>query len=220
MMQIKKWLISFGLLAALVLPITANANVKESLSDVADQKSVIDEQNPIILTAGAGSEMELDEERIEQLIFEQIRQDYYDSIKEQKQKELSLLEEQRKKVFLNMVENLSDNEKELICRITFREAGNQCEEGQRAVMEVILNRVKDKNFPNSVEGVLSAPGQFSTWKLRNKVTSEQIDNMMLILDMVQNEEPILAGNYVYFDGVKHSYGRNYIKIQGHWFGTR
>ena len=53
MMQIKKWLISFGLLAALVLPTTANAN-ETSLSDVADQKSVIDEQN---LIAGVATEM-------------------------------------------------------------------------------------------------------------------------------------------------------------------
>jgi len=216
MMQIKKWLISFGLLAALVLPVTANANEK-SLSDVADQKSVIDEQN---LTAGVASELEVDFEQIKQLLFEQSRQEYYDSIGEKERERLAEIEERRKKVYLEMIEDLSDDEKELICRITFREAGNQCEEGKRAVMEVILNRVKDKNFPNSVEGVLSAPGQFSTWKLRNKVTSEQVDNMMEILDVVRDNEPVLAGNYVYFDGVKHSYGKNYVKIQGHWFGTR
>ena len=216
MMQIKKWLISFGLLAALVLPITANANEK-SLSDVADQKSVIDEQN---LIAGVTSKLEVDFEQIEQLLFEKSRQEYYDAIGEQERKRLAEIEERRKKVYLEMIEDLSDDEKELICRITFREAGNQCEEGKRAVMEVILNRVKDENFPNSVEGVLSAPGQFSTWKLRNKVTSEQVDNMMEVLEVVQDNEPVLAGNYVYFDGVKHSYGKNYVKIQGHWFGTR
>ena len=216
MMQIKKWLISFGLLTALVLPIAANAN-ETSLSDVADQKSVIDEQN---LTAGSGFIIETDLEHIEQLLFEQERLDYYNELGEKERERLKELEEKRKKVFLEMIDNLTDEEKELICRITFREAGNQCEQGQRAVMEVILNRVKDSKFPNSVEGVLSAPGQFSTWKLRHKVTSEQIDNMMIILEMVHDEEPVLAGNYVYFDGVQHSYGKNYIKIQGHWFGTR
>lgn len=216
MMQIKKWLISFGLLAALVLPVTANANEK-SLSDVADQKSVIDEQE---LTAGAGSSLEIDIDRIQQLLWEQSRQDYYNSIGEQERARLTEIEERRKKVFLDTIDNLTDTEKDLICRIAIRETGNQCEEGKRAVIEVILNRVKDENFPNSVEGVLSAPGQFSTWKLRHKVTSEQLENMMLVLEMVRDNEPILAGNYVYFDGVKHSYGKNYIKIQGHWFGTR
>ena len=216
MMQIKKWLISFGLLAALGLPVTANANEK-SLSDVADQKSVIDEQN---LNAGVGSELEIDFEHIEQLLFEQSRQEYYDSIGEQERERLAEIEERRKKVYLEMIDDLSDYEKELICRITFREAGNQCEEGKRAVMEVILNRVKDKNFPNSVEGVLSAPGQFSTWRLRTGVSSKQIENMMEVLNVVRDNEPVLAGNYIYFDGVQHSYGRNYIKIQGHWFGTR
>lgn len=44
--------------------------------------------------------------------------------------------------YAETIDGLTEYEKDLICRIAFREAGNQCEEGQRAVMEVILNRVE------------------------------------------------------------------------------
>ena len=46
--------------------------------------------------------------------------------------------------------------------VTFREAGNQSVEGKRAVIEVILNRVKTDVWPDTVELVLSQPRQFMT----------------------------------------------------------
>ena len=126
-----------------------------------------------------------------------------------------------KNKYTDIINNLTEDEKDLICRITFREAGNQEEEGQIAVIEVILNRVIDPAFPNSVEKVLSQSGQFSTWAGRGAVTAEQISGIYPLFDTIYNkEEPVLNGNYVYFDGVKHSYGKNYIKIQDHWFAEK
>lgn len=211
MMQIKKWLISFGLLAALVLPISANGNEK-SRSDVAEQKSVIDEQQEIQLNAGVGIPLE------EIVNIKQIKSRL--ATKKIIEEYISRYKVEPRSKFADIIDNLTENEKKLICQITQREAGNQCVEGKRAIMEVIFNRIEDKNFPNTVQGVLSQSGQFSTWRLRNKVTSEQIDNIYQLFDVVYKEEPVLAGNYVYFDSVKHSYGKNYVKIQGHWFGTR
>ena len=79
--------------------------------------------------------------------------------------------------YIDIIDSLTEEEKDLICRITYREAGNQCQDGQRAVMEVI--------FP--------------------------------LFEIMYTEESVLNGNYVYFDGKQHSYGKNYIKIQDHWF---
>ena len=121
--------------------------------------------------------------------------------------------------YASLLNNMSEDDKDLICRITFREAGNQGAEGQRAVIEVILNRVIDDKWPNTVTGVLSQPGQFSTWGGRNSVTSEEVDNIYGLLAVVATEEPILNENYVYFDEKQHSYGNNYVKIQDHWFAT-
>lgn len=126
-----------------------------------------------------------------------------------------------KNKYTDLINNLTEEEKDLICRITYREAGNQNQEGQIAVIEVILNRVIDPTFPYNVEGVLSQSGQFSTWGGRGSVTEEQINGIYPLFDIIkESETTVLNGNYVYFDGVQHSYGKNYIKIQDHWFAER
>lgn len=121
--------------------------------------------------------------------------------------------------YAETIDGLTEYEKDLICRIAFREAGNQCEEGQRAVMEVILNRVESDVWPDTVEGVLSQPHQFSTWSGRNRVSEEHIEDMEEILDKVYTEEPVLSDNYVYFNSLSNPQMNNRIKIQDHWFGT-
>ena len=86
-------------------------------------------------------------------------------------------------------------------------------------MEVILNRVESDVQPDTVEGVLSQPHQFSTWSGRNRVSEEHIEDMEEILDKVYTEEPVLSDNYVYFNSLSNPQMNNRIKIQDHWFGT-
>ena len=115
------------------------------------------------------------------------------------------------------VYNLTDEEKELIYRITYLESGNQPIEGQRAVMEVILNRVISERWPDTVTEVLSSPGQFSTWRKRDRVTEEQLQEMEEVLKLVYlEEEQILTSEYMYFNCEEH-FSENCIKIKGHWF---
>lgn len=117
-----------------------------------------------------------------------------------------------------LVYNLTEEEKELIYRITYLESGNQPIEGQRAVMEVILNRVLSERWPDTVTEVLSSPHQFSTWKKRDLVTDTQIQEMEEILKLVYlEEECVLPSNdYVFFNCEEHL-SENCIKIKGHWF---
>ena len=119
--------------------------------------------------------------------------------------------------YAGIINSLTPYDKELICRISYLEAGNQCIEGQRAVIEVILNRVVSPKWPNTVEGVLSAPRQFSTWKNKDKVSIEQIAQMNNILNIVycSNDTVLPDINYVYFNNKSNS--KSNIKIQGHWF---
>lgn len=58
---------------------------------------------------------------------------------------------------------LSDYEKDLLARIVWLEARGECEEGQRAVVEVIFNRMTSDRYPNSLEGVISQRCQFETY---------------------------------------------------------
>lgn len=58
--------------------------------------------------------------------------------------------------------SVSEEEYELLAKIVYLEARGECAEGQQAVVEVIFNRVLDPRFPDTVEGVIYAPGQFCT----------------------------------------------------------
>ncbi len=128
-------------------------------------------------------------------------------------------------IYADMIDELNDEEKIMICQITFREAGNQSVEGKRAVIEVILNRVKTDVQPDTVELVLSQPRQFMTWAGRNSVSQNDIDNIMTIIENeVYTEDPILPTHlvepYVYFNSNESPGVNNAIKIGDHWFGTR
>ena len=132
-----------------------------------------------------------------------------------------------------VIDNLTEEEIELICRVTYKEAGDQGEIGQRAVMEVILNRLNHEAFPDVIYDVLSAPSQFSVWEKIHEVSDEHVEDMKEILYIVRNTEESIfvkyieeAGldcnpeDYVYFGREVQDYHKNSIQIKDHWFGTR
>ena len=62
-----------------------------------------------------------------------------------------------------------------LSRVIFAESGNQPLEGKMAVGNVVLNRVANPIFPNTIHGVLAQKNQFSTYKavrLANRVPNE------------------------------------------------
>lgn len=54
----------------------------------------------------------------------------------------------------------SGDEVVLLAALIQAEAGNQPYEGQLAVGAVVMNRVRSGAYPNTIQGVISAPGQF------------------------------------------------------------
>ena len=56
---------------------------------------------------------------------------------------------------------LTDEEIDMIARLTYAEAGNQGEEGIRLVIDTILNRVDHPRFPSRVSDVIWQRYQFS-----------------------------------------------------------
>jgi spore germination cell wall hydrolase CwlJ-like protein len=77
-----------------------------------------------------------------------------------------------------------DPELECMAKVVHHEAANQSRKGQRAVAEIILNRVQSGRFANSVCGVVNQPRQFfetakynpsrktAQWKLAVEVSRE------------------------------------------------
>ena len=54
----------------------------------------------------------------------------------------------------------NNKDSNILLKIAMAEAEGEGTEGKAMVMSVVLNRVEDKEFPNSVEGVVFQPGQF------------------------------------------------------------
>lgn len=204
MMQIKKKFLSlFLLLSFLIILKTKSVMAQEIISgnqsDVADQKSVIEEQ-PILPAAGVGN------------IFGSniVLEDVF-------QQAILIQKQLNKSPYTETIDSLTQEEKELICKITYREAGNQPIEGQRAVMEVILNRLQSDVWPDDIKTILSTPGQFTTWKARNKITDEKLLEMESVLLLVYTDTHTILpnNNYVYFN-CKNP-GKESINIEQHWF---
>ncbi len=115
---------------------------------------------------------------------------------------------------------ISDEEYIELCQIVAAEAQTQGLEGQKAVVEVIFNRVLSPEYPNTVHGVLSQRGQFATWRLRTAKWVEPYRAVDAIAAVVTNGRTVLPDtSYIYFD-TKGINGRKHIKIQDHWFGAK
>jgi len=56
----------------------------------------------------------------------------------------------------------STEEIDLLARVAYAEARSEGIEGMLAVVNVVLNRVKDKRFPNSIKEVIYQKGQFAS----------------------------------------------------------
>ena len=58
--------------------------------------------------------------------------------------------------------NANDADIDLLARIVYHEAGNQDEHGKRLVAAVVLNRMNDPRFPDTIPEVIYQRGQFTT----------------------------------------------------------
>lgn len=112
---------------------------------------------------------------------------------------------------------ITEAEGDLLERILWAEANNQDFVGQCAVIEVIFNRLRSPEWPDTIEGVLSQKGQFATWKARNKVTPTHVQSDVISEVLRETETVLPDTSYVFFDrrGVN---GRDHVRIQDHVFG--
>lgn len=113
---------------------------------------------------------------------------------------------------------MSPDEYKLLASIVALEAKNQPDIGQRAVIEVIFNRVVDeKRWDNTVNDVLMAKGQFSSVKyLKNPYAVPEEKEYENIKYVLEHGRTILPEGYVYF-ATYAANGTDSIYIQDHCF---
>ena len=58
------------------------------------------------------------------------------------------------------IHTFDENDEYVLLQIAMAEAGDQDVEGKALVMNVVMNRIRDEEFPGTVEEVVMQPGQF------------------------------------------------------------
>lgn len=112
--------------------------------------------------------------------------------------------------------SLTEEEIELIARVTMAEAEGECEEGQRLVIDTILNRVDMQYFPNTVHEVIYEPNQFtSMWNGRIDDCFVMDDIYELVLEELENRtnyEVCFFQKYYFCE-----YGTPIKQVENHYF---
>lgn len=114
--------------------------------------------------------------------------------------------------------SVATNELELLALVTMAEAEGECEEGQRLVIDTILNRVDSEHFPNTITDVIYQKHQFTS------MTNGRVDRCY-VRDDIYNlvlEEIESRTNYdvMFFTaGGYGQYGNPMFQIGNHYFAS-
>ncbi len=131
--------------------------------------------------------------------------------------EVPCQKEHKETYYKAVSENITPEELELVAKIVYLEAGNQSLTGQRAVAEVIFNRVLSDKFPNTVSEVIfqKNPIQFSTAASLSKAapTDEQYNAVETTLSTT---DPILPPDVLFFSTYSN-WRTTYEQIGDHYF---
>lgn len=120
--------------------------------------------------------------------------------------------------------SVNSNQEDLyyLSRTMWAEARGEGRVGMLHVGSVILNRVKDGRFRNSIRGVVLQPSQFSVWSRSNPnyraLMSSTINDPVFRVALDAARELLETGpinNYLYFE--HRSLGRRGVTIGNHRF---
>lgn len=114
--------------------------------------------------------------------------------------------------------SVTEEELELLALVAMAEAEGESEEGQRLVIDVVLNRVDDPHFPDTIYDVIYQPNQFCG------MYGDRIARCYVKDELVQlaREEVANRTNYdVIFFRTQHyhSYGVPMFQVGAHYFSS-
>ena len=125
------------------------------------------------------------------------------------------VQEQIPAAYQEIAEVITDDEIEMLARLLYLEARNQSEEGQRAVIEVVFNRVLSDEFPNTIHGVVYAKNQFSPAHLISTTTPTEVQ-YEIVHKVLTDPEAVLDRGVVFFSRKQYN-DYIYEKIGDHYF---
>lgn len=99
------------------------------------------------------------------------------------------------------------------------EAGNQSLLGKRLVVDVVLNRVDDPDWPDTIEGVITQSGQFTTWESgainRADPSTESYEAVRL-----EMEDRLCRDIFYFTAGGYGAYGTPWGCVEDHYFSGK
>ena len=98
----------------------------------------------------------------------------------------------------------SEYEEYLLAKIAQAEAGSESVQGKALVIMVVLNRVKDDDFPNSIEEVLYQENQFSPVEDGSFDRMEPDADCWEALKVVKDSLYDFSGGALYFENCRES----------------
>ena len=106
----------------------------------------------------------------------------------------------------------------LMARMVQAEAGGQPDDGQRLVIDCVLNRMESEYFPDTVSEVINAPGQFEVVANGAIRKAKPTD---AIYELIRQERKQRTNNEViYFTaGGFNPSGEPWQKVGDHYFST-
>lgn len=117
-------------------------------------------------------------------------------------------------------EEKKTDELELLAICVEAEAGNQDLTGKRMVADVILNRVDDPDFPDTIEGVITQPYHFSSYwdGGMDRVREPSQDAIRAVQMELENRS--YPGLLFFTAGDWPKYGTPWKKVGDHYFNTK
>ena len=112
----------------------------------------------------------------------------------------------------------TEEEIDLLALVTMAEAEGEPEEGQRLVIDTVLNRVDSEHFPDTVNDVVYQKNHFSSmWDGRVNKCYVMDDIRNLVLEELESRT---NSDVVYFRTGKYSkYGSPMFKVGAHYFSS-
>lgn len=119
-----------------------------------------------------------------------------------------------------LAEELYCDSLELLAICVQAEAGNQPLIGRRMVADVILNRVDDRDFPNTIEGVITQRNQFTSYWDGGMDRVSEPDRLTIRAVQMELEQRSYPGLMYFQTGSYSRYGTPWRKVGDHFFSTK
>lgn len=119
-----------------------------------------------------------------------------------------------------LAEELYCDSLELLAVCVQAEAGNQPLLGRRMVADVILNRVDDPCWPDTIEGVITQRYHFSSYWNGSMDRVTEPDELTIRAVQMELKTRSYPGLYYFTAGGYGKYGTPWKKVGDHYFSTK